>query len=145
MRKKKPNFFVYLVVFVGLGVVFTTRAKSDENSSLVSVAESVNFWSSLNRLPYVDGIVVDHLERNQISNILVDEYTPLWPLHTDSFSNAFIAKEIKTGMEWKFRLAYQGAAVNLHFVDNDYQFTLRRASRAYRSEPFSQFGIEYYW
>lgn len=144
MRKKKPNFFVYLVVFVGLGVVFTTRAKSDENTTpLISADKSVNFWSSLNHMSNVDG-VFERKEPIQLSNVLVDSHAPLWPLNP-YFSNVLLAKEIKTGMQWKFRLAYQGTAVNLRYAYNDYQFTLRRASRAYRSEPFSQFGIEYYW
>ena len=150
VRRKKPDLLLFLVIFVGLGVVMTTsRAKSDDSVVTISIsAESTSAWPVLRRDLYHGEGTPEIIKPNYFNYnpSLGRDENPLPPLQNDFVDRFLLSKADQGRLQLKFRVAYQGAAINLRFVENDFKFTLRRASRAVsRSEPFTQIGIEFYW
>lgn len=142
MRRKKPDLFVLLVVFVALGVVMTTRAKS-EDTSLETVGTTI-VWPVLRKDVYSssDAIRTEPVRHNHFNPPRIAQHGLLY----SALYNTFGKRTERAKLKFKFRLAYQGAALNLKVLDSDFKFTIRRASRGPdRSEPFTQLGVEYNW
>lgn len=126
----------------------TSRAKSEESVVTISIsAESTSAWPAVRRELYNSEGTAELIKTNYFNYAKLGNFEkPEPPLQNDFIDRFLLSKADQGRLQLKFRVAYQGAAVNLRFVENDFTFTLRRASRAFsRSEPFAQIGVEFYW